>query len=218
MLNGNESTPIKLYHIVHISKLSASVSDGCLLSDAEVRKRPVAGETIGMGKIKRRRLEELTLSSHPGLYIGECVPFYFCPRSVMLYLLHRGNHPEVEYRGGQEQIVHLMFDLHKVVEWADSNRLRWAFTTSNAGSRYFEDYADLRDLDKIDWRAVKATNWSDPQIKEKKQSEFLVERFLPWSLVEGIGVHNPQIVQKLRELQSADLGFPLVKAKPDWYY
>jgi hypothetical protein len=75
----------------------------------------------------------LTLSSREGLYVGECVPFYFCPRSVMLYMFHMRNHRDIEYRGGQEPILHLMADLRRAVEWAGQNGLRWAFTNSNAG-------------------------------------------------------------------------------------
>ncbi|MBN1437860.1 MAG: DUF4433 domain-containing protein [Anaerolineales bacterium] len=30
-----------------------------------------------MSGVKRRRLEELRLSSHPDLFVGDCVPFYF---------------------------------------------------------------------------------------------------------------------------------------------
>lgn len=59
-----------------------------------------------MSGIKQRRLNELTLSSHPGLDVGDCVPFYFRPRSVMLYLVYQGNHPEMAYRGGQGPILH----------------------------------------------------------------------------------------------------------------
>ena len=67
-----------------------------------------------MNQIKERRLKELTLSSHPGLHVGDCVPFYFCPRSIMLYLIYRANHPELAYRGGQKPIVHLEADLQQV--------------------------------------------------------------------------------------------------------
>ena len=135
---------IKIYHIIHISKLPAILTEGYLLSDSAIRKRVAVGVTIGMREIKRRRLEELELTSHPGLRIGECVPFYFCPRSIMLYMFHMQNHPDIEYRGGQEPILHLVSDLYRVVEWAEQNGARWAFTHSNAGSYFFEDYATLQ--------------------------------------------------------------------------
>jgi len=54
--------------------------------------------------------------------VGQYVPFYFCPRSVMLYVLHRGNHPSLEYRGGQTPLVHLEADLLSVVCLGESRR------------------------------------------------------------------------------------------------
>jgi len=144
----------KIYHIVHVDRLASIVADDRLWSDAEVARRGAAGTTIGMSTIKRRRMNELMLASHPGLHVGECVPFYFCPRSVMLYVIAQANHPNLVYRGGQGEIIHLEADLHATTEWVEGRNLRWAFTLSNAGSYYFEDRADLACLDEIDWEAV----------------------------------------------------------------
>ena len=88
-----------------------------------------------MSSIKQRRLS-LPVKCHPGNCVGDYVPFYFCPRSVMLYLIYRGNHPELTYRGGQGPIIHLEADLSAVVAWANENGRRWAFTLSNAGAVY----------------------------------------------------------------------------------
>lgn len=104
----------KIYHIVHWDKLASIVADGCLWCDAEIARRQPAGTTIGMNTIKQRRMTELKLTSHPQLYVGQCVPFYFCPRSVMLYLIYQANHVELADRGGQRPIVHLEADLYTV--------------------------------------------------------------------------------------------------------
>ncbi|OPY88469.1 MAG: hypothetical protein A4E72_01335 [Syntrophus sp. PtaU1.Bin208] len=108
----------KIYHIVHTDRLPAIITEGCLLCDAEIVRREPSGTTIGMNGIKQRRLSKLTLNSHPDLHVGDCVPVYFCPRSVMLYLIYQGNHPDLDYRGGQGPIVHLEADLHASVAWA----------------------------------------------------------------------------------------------------
>jgi hypothetical protein len=52
-------------------------------------------EAIRISKIKKRRLEELSVGCHRGTNVGKFVPFYFCPRSVMLHILHKANHPEL---------------------------------------------------------------------------------------------------------------------------
>ena len=216
-MSANIPNPIKIYHIVHIENLPSIISDGYLFSDAEMRKRLKDGVVIGMDKIKDRRLT-LPIISHKRLCVGDCVPFYFCPRSPMLYMFHRGNSPDIKYRGGQEAIVHLVVDLRKTVEWANKNNLRWAFTTSNAGSYYFEDFADLNDLDKIDWQSVRTTQWYDRDIKEKKQAEFLVEQCFPWELVEGIGVFSQRQYEQIQELRIPKQKLPIVKVKKEWYY
>ena len=95
---------IRVYHITHVANLPAIAASGVLLSDATMIARggPTAG--IGMHGIKGRRLT-LPGACHPGDSVGDYVPFYFCPRSIMLYVIHCANHPELTYRGGQGPIV-----------------------------------------------------------------------------------------------------------------
>jgi len=210
----------KLYHIVHVDRLRSIVADGHLWSDREVLRRASQGTelgtTIGMSSIKQRRLNELRLTSHPELFVGDCVPFYFCPRSVMLFLIHRANHPELTYRGGQEPMLHLEADLHAVVQWAQQQGLRWAFTLSNAGAYYFEDRCDLAELGEINWTAVQAGDWRN--FKEGKQAEFLVERAFPWHLVERIGVKSASTYGLAMNALPSAGHRPPVERRPEWYY
>jgi hypothetical protein len=206
----------KIYHIVHVDRLSSIIMEGYLWCDAEILHRVPSGTTIGMNRIKHRRLNELTLTSHPDLHVGDCVPFYFCPRSIMLYLIYQANHSELTYRGGQGPIVHLEADLRTSVAWAEQNQQRWAFTLSNAGSRFFEDRCDLTQLHEIDWAAIQATNWQT--CKEGKQAEFLMEYNFPWHLVERIGVHSEGIYRQVVNALPAGGHRPQVEIKTAWYY
>jgi len=205
----------KIYHIVHMDRLPSIMADGCLWCDAKIAQRKPPGTSIGMSNIKQRRLAELTLDSHPSLYVGDCVPFYFCPRSVMLYLIHRKNH-ELAYQGGQMPIIHLEADLQAVVNWAEENGQRWAFTLSNAGARYFEDRSDLAHLNEIDWTAVEATHWQ--ACKEGKQAEFLLENNFPWHLVGRIGVSNKKAYAQVMNSLNGAGHRPVVEVICDWYY
>lgn len=212
----------KLYHIVHVDRLPSIIQSNALFCDAVMAAQTGRGTTIGMDGIKRRRLKELKLASHPELYVGQCVPFYFCPRSIMLFLIHKASNPELTYRGGQGPIVHLEADLHTVVENAKQNGRRWAFTLSNAGGYLFEDRADLAQLHEINWDAVRADRWSgtgvDPAIKDGKQAEFLVEHSFPWWLVERIGVRDRQVYQRVMDCLPAGGHRPTIELRPDWYY
>jgi hypothetical protein len=82
-----------IYHITHVDNLPSILAAGGLWSDAEMLARGGPAAQIGMSGIKTRRLG-LPLKCHPGDHVGDYVPFYFCPRSVMLYILHCANHAE----------------------------------------------------------------------------------------------------------------------------
>lgn len=205
----------KIYHIAHVDRLPAIVADGFFWCDAEVIRRAPAGTTIGMSSIKQRRLT-LPLGSHPSLHVGDCVPFYFCPRSVMLYLIYQGNHQELAYRGGQGPILHFEADLHAAVAWANAQAARWAFTLSNAGSYFFEDRNDLARLGEIDWTAVQARDWRAH--KEGKQAEFLLEHRFPWHLIERIGVQSANVYRQVVNALPPNGHRPAVEVRTDWYY
>lgn len=206
----------KVYHIVHVDNLASIVADGCLWSDSVMVQRQ-GGTVIGMSDIKRRRLS-LPVTCHQGLNVGQFVPFYFCARSIMLYVIHCANHPELVYRGGQRPIVHLEADLSRVVEWAEANGRRWAFSLSNAGAYYTRFRTGLDRLDEINWAAVAATDFRSADIKEGKQAEFLVERSFPWSLVERIGVHSSALVGQVSDAMLDASHRPRIEVTRHWYY
>jgi ssDNA thymidine ADP-ribosyltransferase, DarT len=210
----------KIYHIVHVDRLASILADGFLFSDATMASRADVGTIVGMGHIKERRLSK-ALTSHLFLTVGGCVPFYFCPRAVMLYILHKG-HSDLAYKDGQPPIIHLEADFYQAVAWAKQHQKRWAFTLSNAGAYYFEDRADVSQLKDINWEAVKTNQWSgqgvDSSTKDGKQAEFLLEECFPWQLFSRIGVHNKQVYSQVQQLLQGQVHQPTLELKTDWYY
>lgn len=174
-------------------------------------------QQIGMSSIKQRRLA-LPVRCHPGERVGDYVPFYFCPRSIMLYVISCQNHPELAYRGGQDPIVHLEADLHEVVEWADQAGRRWAFSLRNAGAAYAEFRADVSQLEEINWQAIAATDWKDALVKEGKQAEFLVRDSFPWTLVRRVGVRSPSTYARAQAALGNASHQPKIEIIPQWYY
>lgn len=207
----------KIYHITHVDNLAAIVANGGLVSDATMIARGGPAAPIGMSTIKQRRLS-LPVGCHPGDHVGDYVPFYFCPRSIMLFVIHCANHPELAYRGGQGPIVHLEADLHDVVAWAAAEGRRWAFSSSNAGARYSQFRASLGDLNQLDWAAMAATDFRPPAIKEAKQSEFLIHGSFPWTLVSTIGVHSPAVRTQAAAAIARGAHQPRVVVERGWYY
>lgn len=208
----------KLYHITHVENLPAIIEDGGLLCDRTMLERGGPQQTIGMGSIKQRRVEQLGVPCHPETKVGDYVPFYFCPRSIMLFVIHRANQPELAYSGGQGPIVHLQADLHVVIDWAVANGRRWAFSLSNAGAYYTQFRSSREELDQLDWNAIAATDFRRAEVKEGKQAEFLLHGVFPWDLVEKIGVQS----RGARDLAASALvgaaHRPPIAIESGWYY
>jgi ssDNA thymidine ADP-ribosyltransferase DarT-like protein len=206
----------RIYHITHVDNLARILADGGLHSDRTIAEAGGPSVTIGMSTIKQRRLT-LPVKCYEGDFVGDYVPFYFCPRSVMLYLIYRGNHPELTYHGGQGPIVHLEADLEEVVAWANAEHRRWAFALSNAGAYYTEFRSTLTDLKDINWAAVQAVDWQASDIKEGKQAEFLIHEWFPITLVRRVGVASSPIKERVLQAFKGAVA-PSIVIKPDWYY
>jgi hypothetical protein len=206
----------RIYHITHVDNLVRILADGGLHSDRTIAQAGGPSVTIGMSTIKQRRLT-LPVKCYEGDFVGDYVPFYFCARSVMLYLIYRGNHPELTYHGGQGPIVHLEADLEEVVAWANAEHRRWAFALSNAGAYYTEFRSTLTDLKDINWAAVQAVDWQAADIKEGKQAEFLIHEWFPITLVRRVGVASSPIKERVLQAFKGAVT-PSIVIKPDWYY
>lgn len=210
----------KIYYILHCDTLGSVIDSGGILCYAVIANDPPAGTAIGMMKIKRQRMRTPVVC-HWGTKVGDYVPFYFCPRSVMLYRIHanqgKDNDPDLQYSGGQKEIVHLEADLHTVVSWAEADQRRWAFTAGNAAAKATRFYDDLNDLNAISWEVVLAPNWSRNQ-RNTKQAEFLVYGFFSWYLVSRIGVMSDDVRQQVYETISSANHRPQVSVIPQWYF
>lgn len=208
----------KIYHITHANNLPGIIQAGGLWSDAKRIEGQLQTSLIGMSRIKQRRLTEIEVTCHPGTKVGQYVPFFYCPRSIMLYILYRGNHNDIEYREGQTPIVHLVADLEASIQWATQNQIRWALSPTCAGAFYASFYNKHEDFHLIDWQAVANRDFREPAVKEAKQAEFLMFNWFPWTLVEWIGVFD----QNRERLVSSHIlnasHKPPVRVENAWYF
>ncbi len=149
--------------------------------------------------------------------LADYVPFYFAPRSPMLYAI-RGNQVE-GYSSGQMPLVHLQSDTGSV----STAGLSFTFTDGHAEMAVSEFFNDLEMLKSaVDWSVMKSPYWHDtvdhPDRKRKRQAEFLVHAFAPWNLVKGIGVMNQQVKNEIEAILSPSDHRPVVRIRPAWYY
>jgi hypothetical protein len=201
-----------IFHITHVDNLASIVQEGCLWSDMHRQQRQLASTNIGYGHIKARRMRRAVPVAARGV-LGQYVPFYFCCRSVMLYVIHRRHE---DYQGGQGPIVHLVSRISR----ATATGHRWAFTDRHAELQYAQYYDDLSQLGQVDWSVMPhGIFWGgDPDMKERRQAEFLVYEAFPWTAIERIVVKDAAIATKTLSAMQQAAYQPPVDVNPDWYY
>jgi len=178
-------------------------------------ERKLAYVSIAHQHIKERRAQKQVPCAAGGM-LADYVPFYFAPRSPMLYVINKGG---VEgYTGGQRPIVHLVSSAEAVL----AAGLSFAFSDGHAEMDISRFFTDLRDLTEIDWNIMQATIWRDTlqdgDRKRRRQAEFLAHQFFPLALVDKIGAYNLKVAQQVMALFAAGPHKPTIITEPTWYY
>jgi hypothetical protein len=200
---------VKVSHITHIDNLVSILAQDCLWSDAKRIELGFVNQNIGYTHIKERRLLR-PVSVAAGGTIGQYVPFNFCPRSVMLFVIHRGH---ADFQDGQNRVLHLISD-------TDSIRLtneNCFFTDIHADLDYAEQIDDFARIDELDLdRIINERYWQD--FKEEKQAEFLAFESVQWRTIRQIGVKTQAIADEVIALLQDAPHMPEVVVRPEWYY
>jgi hypothetical protein len=202
-------------HITHVRNLALILKDGGLKACGLLRQQGVGYTSIAHDTIQDRRAT-LRVPCGPGGTLHDYVPFYFAPRSPMLYTIHRGN---VEgYAEGQDPVVHLVSTAQIVREAG----LSFVFTDGHAIMAFSQFYGNLDHLDRVDWAVMRSRQWADTDEdndrKRRRQAEFLVREFLPWNLVTQIGVVNAEMKARVEDLLSREGQQTPVYVRRQWYY
>lgn len=204
-----------IYHITHLTNLPSILASGCLWAESVVTAMKIQYMQIGYAHLKGRRMGKSVPPLHDHV-VGDYVPFYFAPRSPMLYTIERGNVPG--YDGGQATILHLTTS----VEAVTAETPHWRFTEGNATSDTTRFFDNLADLDAIDWGVMASKFWSNSQEdldrERRRQAEFLVHQAVPWMFIQEIGVMNEAVAKQVHQYLAAELHQPEIVVRRDWYY
>ncbi|MBI5244019.1 MAG: DUF4433 domain-containing protein [Elusimicrobia bacterium] len=205
-----------IYHITHISNLPGILKADGLWCDNSRREQgfPIVG--IAHQNIKDRRAKRVVPLAAGGT-LADYAPFYFAPRSPMLYAIHTG---AVEgYQGGQAAVLHLV----STTEAASSTDRPWCFTDGHAEmgmTEFSDDLSRLGEL--VNFEIMQSQYWADtpdqPDRKRRRQAEFLVHECFPWKFIHEIGVHDPETAAKVAKILSAEKHKPRITGHPEWYY
>ena len=206
---------LEIFHITHVHNLPGIISNG-LVCDAMASSAGMTRVDIGYSQIKERRARR-QVSLGPGGTLNDYVPFYFGPRSPMLYTISRGNVPQ--YQDGQEPIVHLRLDAEGIA----TAGLDFVYSDGHAVieiSTFHDDIAKV--TDQVDLDLMSARYWydtlEDPDRMRRRQAEFLVRGSVPWAFVDRIGVMTDACKVEVAGIMAMANHRPPIDVLPDWYY
>ena len=206
-------TPI--YHITAFGNLPSIAANGGLHSLSAMKTNGMDYTSIAFASVQDKR-SRTKVPCGPGGHLHDYVPFYFAPRSPMLYVIHKGT---VACSNGQDGIACIVSTVRRVSE----AELGFTFTDGHGIMAPLTNfYDDLAHLDKIDWALMKSRYWndtaSDPDRKRRRQAEFLVHGFFPWECVAGIAVNKTSEIVKVRGLLGELGELTDIRAKSDYFY
>jgi hypothetical protein len=207
--------PTPIYHITPLENLRLIFQTGGLLAKRALDQADRGYTNIAHPTIQDRRAYTV-VPCGPGGVLHDYVPFYFAPRSPMLYTISRGN---VEgFTGGQQTIVHLVSSAQAI----QAAGMDFVFSDGHGIMTFTEFYSDLAHLDQVDWPLMRSTYWADTNDdldrKRRRQAEFLIYERFPVDLIQEIGVINPAKKQEIEALL-AEFGLTVpVFIRPGWYY
>jgi hypothetical protein len=201
-----------ILHFTHGRNLPAVLAAG------ELRAHSSAATVadIADASIKARRTT-IVVGCGPGGVVGDYVPFYFAPRSPMLFRLHR-EHAEGE-GDGQRPLIYVVATTERMV----AAGLQCVFSDGNAAHGLTRFSANLAEMgERVDWELMEAVIWTDTpedgDRRRRRQAEFLVHGVVPLSLVDELAVIDVTVASRVHELLD-QAGSPLpVVVRPDWYF
>lgn len=205
-----------ILHFTHTRNLEGIFSDGYLKSDNLVdRTHELRVEAADLDVKARRRMTSVPLA--PFGCVADYVPFYFGPRSPMLYVLHKGSVPN--YQEGQDPLVYLVSTVEAVVD----ARKPCLFSDGNCAHAVTQFFGDIGLLDSaVDWEVMRAKMWAntaeDPDRMRRRMAEFLVYERLETQHLTEIAVRAPDIRRRVEaQLTKLEATLPVV-VRPGWYY
>ena len=214
MAGAGLRVPTRIYRIIHADNLPSILGAGGIHAPNSTPPSTAPYMAIHHLSVQAQRAETRVPTGAQGV-VHDYVPFYFNPRSPMLYAIHMGNVPG--YSEGQRPIMVLVSSAQAI----EAAPLDFVFTDGHSIMVLSRFYDDLGDLQQIRWNVIWAQYWTRFEDGSRlRQAEFMVHNFFPWNLVERIGVYDAGIKAQVEAHLSK---FPLlhqppVEARRDFFF
>ena len=138
-------TPTRIFHITPISNLAKICAAGEICSKNLLATRGEGHDSIAHTTIQSRRATK-PVTCAPGGVVHDYVPFYYAPRSPMLFALNNGKVQGCNWR--QEDVVHIESSVESI---AGAGEPFVIYPVSAALDYSVECFNTINDLERIDW-------------------------------------------------------------------
>lgn len=152
----------------------------------------------------------------PGGTLGDYVPFYFTPFSLMMFNIVTGRSGVVQHPN--RDICILVFELRKLAQAG----VPFVFTDRHAYLKTAQFFDDVADLSRIDWPLLQTRDFQrtddDPGRTDRYQAEALIHGQAPVRLMSGLVCFEDSVRDVMQtEVDRRGLSVP-VRTKPGWYF
>lgn len=148
--------------------------------------------------------------------LGQYVPFYFGPRSPMLYVIQNG-YNGVPKRHARD-IVYLCCRVQTIAQAG----VQFVFTDGHAKNKLTAFYSNLDNLSKLFWQSIYARKWKavqdDLDRERRKQAEMLVPTHVPPHWIEAIVVYDEEMSTFAENLKNTTNHKAKVRINPSTAY
>lgn len=202
-----------LFRITHIKNLDFILKNGIPCKNSHIKDPNFV--PIGYPTLIEER-SSVNVPVEPYGVLADYVPFYFTVKSPMLYVITKGNDPEV-IKTNPDEIIYLVSSVEKIIEYS----LKFVFTDRHARLKHAKFYTQVQDLEKLNWSIINSPNWGRQYGSERmeiKQAEFLVHRHVPVDALIEIACKDEEKEKLIKEKLNLYNKKIIVKIRRDWYF
>lgn len=199
-------------HFTDVVHLTTILAEG-LLCDSHASRSVLKKEAGNLDIKAARRLRQVDIE--PYGVVADYVPFYFAPRSPMMFAISHGRVPH--YGQDVSGLIYLVTSTQELV----AQGLTVLVTDRNArlDLAEFRPESDCADL--VDWDLMKQRYWNNndqyPDRRERRMAECLVHQKVPFDAFGAIVVQNKQQAATVEAaLAAAGKAVP-VYVRDAWY-
>ncbi len=206
----------QVFHMTTVERLPAILASNELRCDALLDGLELPGNSIAHSHLKDRR-RDTPVDAAPGGMIADYVPFYFAPRSPMLYANYMGG---VAGRpAGEDGIVYLVSTCERVAAVAEvviANRCSYRRADFSAG------LARLEDPYFLDWDVLFDSDFrdqpNDTGRKDRRQAELLAHRRVPMNALLGVAAKTSEDLVAVQDCCGTAQSEWHFSVRRDWYF